>query len=286
MNREEARMSTGGSSKAFITTAIIMVSLLSGCGDDGGTGTGPSAPELPPISSFLMDFSDFAETDLVASPGTAATGGISTKLNWSWAAGNVLVWNTLITVGLAVPTAAFVEAFHHEATRQPDGTWVWDYNFVAQSTVHLAELHGWIEGEEVNWEMYISKEGEYTDFLWYEGHSDLEVSEGTWTLYASPADPTCLIGIEWHRFPESGSGDIRYTNIVPEGPENGGYIFYGTTTDEPFDAFYDIYNKGLDNHTTIEWSRTTKTGRVLDSNHFGDADWHCWDSDLNDILCP
>ena len=58
-----------------------------------------------------------------------------------------------------------------------------------------------------------------------------------------------MIGIEWHRDTEAGTADIKYTNIVPGGPENGGYIHFGVTGGYPHDAFYDIYNKGKENHT-------------------------------------
>jgi hypothetical protein len=264
----------------------IAVLLVAGCGDEGGTGTKYTPPDIPPLSTFVMDFSYFVpERQVEPLGGSDRVPGSYTKHNWTWASGNVLVWNTLITVGLAVPVLSFMEAFNHEPTRQPGGTWVWDYNFVAHQVVHLAELHGRIVDEEVQWEMYISKESEYSDFLWYSGLSNLDGTQGTWTLYTSPADPTPLLGIEWHRDPETNTGDIKYTNIVPDGPENGGYIFYGTTDGDTYNAFYDIYNKGQNNHTDIEWDRTTMVGRVKDPNHFGDADWHCWDIYHNDVDC-
>ena len=68
-------------------------------------------------------------------------------------------------------------------------------------------------------------------------------------------------------------------------PENGGYIFYGTTLNE-FDRFYDIYNKGQDNLTEIEWSSVNKNGHVRDPLHFGHENWNCWDVNLMDVVCP
>jgi hypothetical protein len=273
-------------SAVIVLLPLLTVWLLPGCGsDDDITGTQPTPPDLPPVASFVMDFSDFASGQIHEGVRGGQPVDEASKANWGWAAGNVLVWNTLITVGLVVPVASFLEAFHHEPTRQPDTTWVWDYNFMAQGAVHLAELHGKKVEDEVQWEMHISKEGEYTDFVWYSGLSLLDGTGGTWTLYSSPTEPSPLVGIEWHRDAETQTADIKYTNIVPDGPENGGYIAYGTTTDDPFDAFYDIYNKGLDNHTDIEWNRSTKAGRVKDPNHFTDSEWHCWDSALDDVPC-
>jgi hypothetical protein len=131
--------------------------------------------------------------------------------------------------------------------------------------------------------MYISKETEYTDFLWYSGWSNDPASEGTWTLNDHPGNPSPVIGIVWHRNLQDNTGDIKYTNIVPGGQENGGYIFHGTTTDTTYNAFYNIYNKGKDNLILINWNCTTLAGQVSDSLHFGDSAWHCWDSNLEDL---
>ena len=70
----------------------------------------------------------------------------------------------------------------------------------------------------------------------------------------SPDNSYPLLGILWHRNPEEATADIRYTNIVPGGAENGGYIYYGIRDNLPLDAFYDIYNKSQDNLITIQWS--------------------------------
>ncbi|MFC1799764.1 hypothetical protein ACFL2Z_02500 [Candidatus Eisenbacteria bacterium] len=274
-------------SLALIMTAIIVVCTFPGCGDDGGTNIEYTAPDIPPMSSFLMDFSDFAQGRLTAPlPGDMGLDASLPRQNWTWAASNVLVWNTLITFGFAIPVAAFLESFNHEATRQPNGSWLWDYNFTV-GVIHLAELYGKIEDDDVVWEMYISREGEggYTDFLWFSGRSALDGSQGTWTLYQDPDSPTEMIGITWHRDAEAGTADIRYTNIVPGGPEYGGYIHYGVTGGDPYDAFYDIYNKGKENHTNIEWNIDDKYGRVKDPAHFLDQDWYCWNGALDDTLC-
>lgn len=81
------------------------------------------------------------------------------------------------------------------------------------------------------------------------------------------------------------TGDIKYANTVPGSPESGGHIFHGII-DEAFDAFHEIYNTGHDNVTNIECSRTTKDGRVKDLAQFGDQDWHCWATAVQDIDCP
>ena len=114
----------------------------------------------------------------------------------------------------------------------------------------------------------------------------IAVPQGSWTIFHEPNNPTPWIGIEWHRNPTDSTADIKYTNIDPNSDENGGYIFYGTTSDSIYNAFYEIYNKGKNNTTSIKWNIETHEGRVRDLKHFGDNEWHCWDSNLEDIDCP
>jgi hypothetical protein len=272
-------------SLALFLAASLVAASVPGCGDDGGTGANYTAPDLPPISTFLMDFSDFADEraapSAIPDPGP---GEAFARANWTYAASNLVVWNSLITFGFAIPAAAFLEAFNHEATRQPGGAWLWDYNFTVGAE-HLAELYGIIDGDEVVWEMYISREDAYTEFLWFYGRSALDGSEGTWTLNQDPESETPVIEILWHRDTEAGTADIKYTNVVPGGAEYGGYIHYGITNEIPYDAFYDIFKVGVGIHTDIEWNLGDRYGRVRDLFHFGDDDWHCWNGAFEDTIC-
>lgn len=243
---------------------------------------GEPAPDLPPQSSFIMDFSDFSD------PGdTLASREIPTYKNWGYSYANVVVWNTLLTVGLAIPVASFIEAFNHEAVYHPDANnWTWSYNVTVGFVVYEAELTGYLAADSVVWEMRITKGNEYTDFLWYHGKSAISQDQpgGWWILRENPAFPNDLLKIGWQKYGD-GTGEISYTNIRPEDPENGGYIFYGTTLVH-FDRFYNIYNIGLDNLTEIEWNSVDKDGHVKDPDHFGDDLWHCWDTNLMDADCP
>jgi hypothetical protein len=251
------------------------------------TETEENAPAIPPQSTFVMDFSFFTSQDTsgLISPKVPTSAGVLTYQNWGWAATNVLVWNTILTIGLVVPVAAFVKSFESQPERQGDGRWRWSYSFTVFGITHTAKLYGSISNDGTEWEMYITKQGVYIDFLWYTGQADLLATTGTWTVYAEPNNPTPLLLIEWNRDTQNDTGDIKYTNIVPGGNENGGYIHYGVTTETPYNAFYDIYNKGLNNQTDIEWHLTTHEGRVKDENRFQDIEWHCWSSSLEDVVC-
>jgi len=280
----------------FVLTILV---LIPGCGDTSG------APTIPPIETFLIPFDAFAgnanstsifvnesqmQTTLLSLPDseqlTLPLALSSNKSNWNHAALNVGFWSAVVVVGLAVPVAAFQASFRNIPLQQPDGSWIWSYSVLIRGSIHSAELHGQFIPEGVHWDMRISKEDEYQDFLWYYGESNLPATEGCWILKQNPDVPNDLLQIDWSRDISTGTYSIRYTNIVPDGPENGGYIDVQYTDDIPYDYIWDIYNKGQDNHTYIEFSGSTGEGRVKDLNRFGDDDWHCWDSDRMNVACP
>lgn len=238
------------------------------------------APELPPASTFVIDMSTFTGNQQKS----IAVDDTTKKTNFGFAAFTVGVWNIVITLGMAIPVASFLESFKHEAVQVETGHWKWSYNFYANNILHLAELHG-IVSDSIRWEMYITKEGSFTNFKWYTGTSDLLSTNGYWILYQAPDKPQPLLRIDWSRNPADSTGETQYTNIIPGGTENGGYIHYGVNHDIPFDAFYNIYNKGKDNLTEIQWNRTTIEGRIKDTLIFNDNNWHCWNSLQYNMIC-
>ncbi len=264
--------------RAIVSLMALLVVTTTSCKKDKDEKT---APEVPPQSAFIMDFGSFSD----AGDTLKSTGVADSYSNWGFSYLNVAVWNTVITVGLAVPVASYVEAFNHEAVYHPDeNNWTWSYNFNAGFAVYEAELTGAIEGTQVEWAMRITKSGSYSDFLWYHGSSALNLTSGYWILAESPENPVDLLRIDWNNF-SNGTADIRYTNIKTGNPENGSNIWYGTAL-TAYDRFYNIYINSTDNTTNIEWNSVNRTGHVKDQLHFGDQNWHCWDENLMNVVCP
>ncbi len=298
-------------------TLVLMATMLSmGCRGGGG-GAQPTEtpqatatqvaepPTIPPLETFLIPFDEFtsgSSTSTVPGDSGYQTQFVSCTIfdgnqfpiyeaafgdqsNWNYAAFDVGFWSAVVVVGLAVPVASFVAAFENIPLQQPDGSWIWSYAVRVGGTVYSAELHGEYIAQGVRWEMSISKEGVYQDFLWYYGENNLPATEGFWILKESPNNPNDLLRIDWSRNIADGTYDIKYTNIVPGGAENGGYIDMQYTKEIPHDYLWDIYNKGQDNHTYIEWSSLTDEGRIKDFKVFADNDWHCWDSSHTNTDC-
>jgi hypothetical protein len=298
-SKEDMMKTSIGRTLIHLLLVLFILVLIPGCGDVSG------APTIPPIETFLIPFDAFTgnaasssvsvtESQIQTTPLSLTAGEqfplvsalSANQSNWNYAALNVGFWSIVAVVGLAVPVAAFRASFQHIPVQQPDGSWIWSYSVIVGGSVYSAELHGQFVPEGVHWDMRISKEGEYEDFLWYYGENDLPAIEGFWILKQSPAIPDDLLQIDWSRNISTDTYAIRYTNIVPGGPENGGYINVQYTDEVPYDYIWDIYNKGQDNHTYIEFSSSSGEGRVEDSNHFGDNDWYCWDSDQVNVACP
>jgi len=285
----------------IISVAIFSL-LLTGCASNKNSPDYSKPPQIPPESSFVMDFSNFTNQQgalfhdgqtakLVSfsfsdsTNQSGASNALGDRSNWGFATLNVGFWNIVGVLGLAVPVASFVESFKHTPVQQPDTSWIWTYDVPVAGVTYTAALHGKYVNTGVRWEMYISKQGEFSDFLWYYGESDLSATEGFWVLKNTPAVPTELIRIDWHRNPSNNTGDIKYTNIVPGGSENGGFISFAKTISNSFDCAYEIYNKGKNETTNIEWNSVTGEGRVKDTLHFGDTNWHCWNSQLINSEC-
>lgn len=231
------------------------------------------SPEIPSVSTFKIDYSDFNSAS-----DTNATKTLDTSLtyhNWGYSFVKVTVWNVITTFGMALPVAAFTESFNHTAVyNSSDENWTWSYNIPSNNT---AELTASLDGDSILWAMKIN------DFEWYTGKSHTNRSGGYWILNESVINQNPLLRITWHRNAD-GTSDIKYLNIKPNGAENGGYIHYGITNDN-LNHFYDIYNKGADKHTNIKWNSTSKNGQVKDELEFSDSNWHCWGTNLADTDC-
>jgi len=277
------------SKKDFNKTIFILIPLISfiflSCSTEEPITPTEESPDIPPQSTFIMDFSEFPDTTSPVLLGKTLSPDTLQRTNWRWAAINIGFWNTILTITLAVPVAAFAEAFNHEPVQQPDDSWLWSYDVTVGGIVHTANLFGTSVTNGVEWRMLLTKQGFYENFEWYTGFSNQLHTEGNWTMNKNPDDPVSFLYITWHRNIEQNTADIKYTNIVPQAPENGSYIFYGKTTGNQYDRFYDIYGQVENRLINIEWNYVNLFGRVMDPIYFGDTDWHCWDEQLFNIDC-
>lgn len=278
------------SSTSWLGVLALVLLLLGGCGAESGVSeqAQDDSPRLPGVDTLVVDLARFTQpvTRAAKAGGYAVDFSILASTAHTFAALNVGTWNLLLTVGLAIPVAAFVESFNHPAIPQADGRWIRSYSVTVNNVLHTAQLEARVEQGQVFWDMFVSRQGQYSRFNWFSGESDLDASQGRWTINKDPSNPVALLAIDWHKDHTSNTGGVRYENIEPGSVENGGYIDYGRISGSGLDTFYDIYNKGQDNLVEIEWNSTVGDGRVRNQRFFGDVDWHYWDADFEDVPAP
>ncbi|MBK6905178.1 MAG: hypothetical protein IPH04_20860 [Saprospirales bacterium] len=268
----------------FFAALVLAVSVFQSCQKEPlDPHAGKEAPQLPAAATFILPIDDKFKEEL-----TDNDPNDRTINNWGHSVANVIFWNTVLTVHTAVPVLAFYESFNHEAVYQGGGIWLWAYTVSDNSGTYHAKLYGeLLVNSEVKWDMYISKDGAFSDVLWYSGITAWDQSYASWTLNYNPFNPTPFITIEYLKDNGAGQASIRYTNVIPGDAGNGSYIEYRESADASaeFDRAYDVFKSDIDNLLEINWNSIDSHGRVRDFEKFGDLDWHCWGTDLQDGQC-
>ncbi|MGB0716878.1 MAG: hypothetical protein ACPGXK_13430 [Phycisphaerae bacterium] len=276
------------------TMVAGLVFTSSGCTNtpmaDDSTGN-QDPPTIPPRSTFVIDFGEFANAESTDQSNSSENGKGTQNAqsipgsNWFFAAGSVLVWNTILTVTLAVPVAAFGESFNHDPEFQGNGTWTWTYDVDVIGVTYTAVLTGTLTEDGVDWGMVISQENGFQNVEWFVGQSTFDGTEGRWTLNRDPDNLTPFIQIEWTREQTPGFSDIRITNIA-EGTEDSGSFVYATNTDgAERNITYTIFNVREARTTVIEWNQVNRDGRAQDETRFESEEFQCWDSELQNVEC-
>lgn len=268
--------------KLVILSLLILIPtcFFSGCKKDKG-----NPPALPPAESMLIDFSDFISNSKTASSDFENKG--TENLNWGTAAFIVGTWRTIMVVTLAIPVASFKVATDQDPVYLSDKKWQWSYNVSAAGITYKARLTGAIAGSDVNWEMYIAREGldAFPEFKWFDGSSKLDGTGGHWTLAESNTVQTPILQIDWTKSGTS-IGSIKYS-YLKSGNSNGASIEYGLTNNA-YNAYFTVkhYDSSLGRFSdiNIEWNTSSKEGRIKSSDYLL-GEWYCWNAQKINVDC-
>ncbi len=271
--------------KILIVTLVFILcgTLFQSCKKNNG-----SPPALPPVESMFIDFSNF-QSGKKSDVSISVPKGTQTS-SWEFAAGVAFIWNTVIYTTLAVPVKAFQLAKDYTPTYIDNKTWQWSYNATELSVTYKARLTGQIMANDVQWNMYITREGTggFSEFLWFTGTSKLDGTGGQWVLNLSPQSKVPVVQIDWTKTGTT-VGTIRFTYVKTGDSFKDSYIEYGLTTNA-LNAYYNIhyynttYLQFYD--LNVEWSSSLHNGRVKCPGFFGNSDWYCWDGNYLNITCP
>ena len=271
---------------------IFTIAFFTGCKKNIG-----DPPVLPPIETMKIDFSNFTSGNKSAeiTEIESALKGVESG-NYQYASAVAGFWNLLLTLNLAIPVTSFSESFNHTPTYIDNKTWQWAYSVNALAGTYKARLTGQIRASDIKWEMHLTKEGigAFSEFLWFEGTSALNGNSGQWILYHSATFPEQMLQIDWTIENEI-VGNIKYTYVRVKKDDrtidtsNGSYIVYGLQNSS-LNAFYNvhIYESFLAHSFVdvfIEWSTANNNGHVKAFYKYTDNNWHCWNSNGNDIVC-
>jgi hypothetical protein len=259
---------------SLMAIAVMIALVVTSCSKDDEV----SAPTMPPIESFQMDFSEFT----VFPDTNDVKKSMPSYRHFTYSFVTVGIWNLVTTVTLAVPVAVYMESFNHTPEFLGDETWQWTYS-INTYTARLVTTRK--SNEEFTAEMFITKTGmdAFEDFKWFEGTIRYDHTHASWKLYESPANNVQWLDIEWTKDWEAGTSEITYTNVKAGSEEFGGYITYGIIDDPDYDAFYTLST--ATNDVNIKYNTETKAGRVKSPVHFGDSEWHCWNEQFQDADC-
>jgi len=268
--------------KYLFTLLISGLVIFSGCRKHENY----EEPTLPPENAFAIDFSAI-DKDTTQLKAMAQTEGYT---NFAHSGIQVWVWSVVINAYLAIPVAAYKVAISQVPEQLEDDEWLWSFTTGVQNAQYMAELYGKVlnEGADVKWQMDISYDAPiigFSDFTWYTGTMNSDITKGQWILKESKANNWNFIQIDWNRSSTVDVWDITYTNIKENDGGNGDYIYHGWTADTDYNAFFNIYDKSDNNLVEIQWNRTYNNGRVKNPKFFGDQNWHCWDNAYLDCEC-
>ena len=247
-------------------------------------------PALPPIESMTIDFSNFVTEKKSAS--YSLSKGIE-NVNWEFSAIVAGYWNSLIVSTLAIPVITFSLATDETPVYLENKTWEWNYEAPVFMSVYKARLTGQIRTQDIEWKMYVSREGSggFSEFLWFQGTSKTDGTGGQWILNHSSSFKEPVLQIDW-----TGNGTdiqtIKYTYIRVlddsrnDDPNRNSQIEFGRQNGA-YDAYYKIsYYNGLDfSEMHVEWSTYGKHGRVQCEKFFADKNYHCWNGNYINVIC-
>ncbi len=261
----------------------IGLSLFQSCSmDRDRSWVNAKAPTIPSLEMMTLPqtafntFSEVVEEDRVA----------GTFENFTHAVFSLLAWNTVVSIQMALPTAAFQAATETDPIAINDTTFEWRYTFddVENSDIYEIALTAQIsdDGNRVLWKMLASQVNGFQDFLWYEGYTTLDRSETSLVLHHKPESPEPYITILFNRDVDEMS--IRFTNVIPQALEEGSFIKYEAKEGGGLNRAFRL-GESVENDMDIEYNKDLGNGRVRHQKYFGDTNWHCWDADRKDIDC-
>ena len=265
---------------SFRLAAIVLAASFLFVSTSCDKGPSENSPELPPLESLMMSFSDFdaPRADVKASG--------EPHLNFNYAFTSLVFWSGASAITMALPVAAYGYVLEQDPVSLGENSWEWESDFQWKGISYIATLTTTrINNEEFSLEMLIAASATPDQGVkWFDGVVRYDHTRANWTIYRDGSIE--VLEVEWTKDYELGDASLLYTYVEPALLETGSYISYEYATLEVYDASFTVSRST--GTTLVQWNTSSKEGRVQDEAKFGDADWHCWDSlemGLADKVC-
>jgi len=228
------------------------------------------APVLPTSESSAFDFSYFYENN-------------KEDNNFSFASEKVLGWRGFLEDTISIQKEIIKNTEQYSFAYQKDNTWLSAFSFNLNDVNYSAKFFGITDVDTVLYKGFVSYDT-ISDLMLLDGKVNSNAKVGSWVFNEGVVvdyeyKSVKILSINWNFLENK---HIKFT-INQAGSKNLDYFYYVDSVDTEYNAYIDVYSKGNENHTIVQWNKATKQGRVKDMLRFDNENWHYWDSNLQDI---
>jgi hypothetical protein len=267
--------------KWLIGILCCLMAIFPNCGKSPNEPSTP--PKIPPAGTMFVDLS-FFRTNPSSQP--IQPDEPLSKLNFFAALTVVTAFNAAVLIGLSVPAAAAAAALSVEPTFESDGKFHWNFSYPEDNPVLTLELTAEVRLATVKWEMFVTSPTHtppLSDFLWYEGESELDGETGYWQFYddQQPAQNVETVLIDW-QFIADDDRTLTFTNVKVGDPRFGDRLRYQIAGEDVAMLFTEAASG---DSVQVAWNMATGEGFIIAPN-YRNGQKSCWNSTQDDIDCP
>lgn len=259
-------------------SGILCVLLVFSSCDDDPSSVNDEPPQLPPVESLEVDFSNFENQQKQTQP------QIESSDNFHRAVTTAVIMKAAVEFNLAIPRALLTAARNADAELNEDEQWEWNFSKSTDGKTFGVRLVGSHEGENtVNWQFFVTNSQlGLNDHLFFSGTTNSDGTEGVWTYYSlqDTESQEEVSRIEWTVNSEE-DVQLRLEVISDRSGNHGDFIDY-TFDGTLKTAIY--YDSSEDQETTIQINVDNKAGYII-APGYNNGNKACWNENFQDITC-
>lgn len=263
----------------ILSLLLAGVLLMNACSDSVSSSKQDTPPKMPPAESMNMDLSTFDENE----PPSQVNNETSEVTNFAQAVIRAALMKVVVDANLALPRAIFKAAAEADANLNEENEWEWSFTKTVNGNTFEVRFVGTRQDENtILWECYITNtEKGFDDVLLFEGTSNNDGTEGTWTYYniQNTQEQEAVSQISWSKTETSTTLTLEV--ISENSPHFGNTIEYLAEGNIRHATFY---NASEDQTTELHWNLETLAGYLIAPN-YNNGEKACWDSNFQNVPC-